>query len=248
MRQYRLTTPEQVCFSYQLAGLFTRATAYLIDVGIGALVLVGALFVVGSLPPIFGVILWLFAVFFVLIGYFMFFEAIWQGQTPGKRMMHIRVMDAGGGRLSLANIVIRNLVRMLDALPLLMFFGGITALFSSECRRLGDMAADTIVVRDRKAQLPRSVVRRQARHNSFMQDSALRNRIIARIGPRQRDLIMDLTLRRNQLDAPVRERMFSEVAGYCRRQLGLTDANRYLSDEQTVINVALILQDGWKGA
>ena len=248
MRQYRLTTPEHVCFSYQLAGLFTRATAYLVDAGICVLILLGVVFLAGAIPAVLWIIIWLFTLFFVVTGYFIFFETIWQGQTPGKRMMHIRVMDAGGGRLSLANIVIRNLVRMLDVLPLLMLFGGATALLNAECRRLGDMAANTIVVRDRKAQLPRSVVRRQARHNSFMQDSALRNRIISRIGPRQRDLIMDLTLRRNQLDAPVRERMFSDVADYCRRQLGLTDTSRYLSDEQTVINVALILQDGWKGA
>ncbi len=247
MLRYRLTTPEQVCFSYQLAGLFTRALAYLLDTAIMFAGIVGAAFLM-LIPGVFGIALFLLMIFVILLGYFIFFEAVWSGQTPGKRAMRIRVMDAGGGRLSLTNIAIRNLLRAIDGLPMLMFLGGVTALIDPHHRRLGDMAANTIVVRDRKTGLPQSVVRREVRHNSFLIDAALRSRILSSIGPEERDLIMDLTLRRDQLDTPARERMFSDVAAYCRDRLGINDAADYLSDEQAVINIALILQDGWKGA
>ena len=248
MLRYRVTTPEQVCFSYQLAGLFTRAIAFLIDTAVMAAIIIGAVFLGAHAPGIFGIVFILLIVFATFLGYFILFEALWSGQTPGKRAMNIRVMDASGGRLSMANVAIRNLIRMVDMLPVLMFLGGVVAFLDPHHRRLGDMAANTIVVRDRKTGLPKAVVRREARHNSFRTDPALRGRIIARIGRAERDLIIDLTLRRDQLDTPVRERMFADMAAHCRQVLGLEDKNDYLSDEQTVINIALILQDGWKGA
>lgn len=248
MLRYRVTTPEQVCFSYQLAGLFTRAIAYLIDtVAMVALIFIAAFFC-AAVPGVFGTVLLLLIIFATFLGYFILFEALWSGQTPGKRAMHIRVMNASGGRLAITNVVIRNLIRAVDMLPVLMFLGGVTAFFDTYHRRLGDMAANTIVVRDRKSGLPKAVVRREARHNSFRTDPALRSRIITRIGRAERDLIIDLTLRRDQLDTPVRERMFADLAAHCRRLLALEDKNDYLSDEQTIINIALILQDGWKGA
>ena len=248
MLRYRLTTPEQVCFSYQLAGLFTRSIAYLIDTVVMVAFIVGAVLVCATVPGVFGVVLLLLIIFATFLGYFILFEALWSGQTPGKRAMNIRVMDASGGRLSIANVALRNLIRVVDMLPVLMFLGGVVAFIDPSHRRLGDMAANTLVIRDQKIGLPKSVVRREARHNSFRTDPALRSRIVARIGRAERDLIIDLTLRRDQLDTPVRERMFADMAAHCRRILGLDDKNEYLSDEQTVINIALILQDGWKGA
>ena len=234
--------------SYQLAGLFTRAMAYLIDAMIMAAFMLVVILIGLLAPSVFGIVIILLAVFATMLGYFIFFESLWSGQTPGKRAMKIRTMDASGGRLSMANVAIRNLIRMVDMLPMLMFLGGVVAFMDPHHRRLGDMAANTIVVRDRKTGLPKSVVRREARHNSFRADPALRSRIIARIGRAERDLIIDLTLRRDQLDTPVRERMFADLAAHCRRLLALEDKNDYLSDEQTIINIALILQDGWKGA
>ncbi len=248
MLRYRLTTPEQVCFSYQLAGLFTRAIAYLIDAAIMVAFIIGAAMICMAVPGVFGIVLLLLVIFAIFLGYFIFFEALWSGQTPGKRAMNIRVMDAGGGRLSIVNVAIRNLIRMVDMLPTLMFLGGVVAFFDSHHRRLGDMAANTIVVRDHKIGLPKSVMRREARHNSLRADPALRARILARIGREERDVIMDLTLRRDQLETPARERMFADLAAHCRKRLGLEDKIAYLSDEQTVLNIALILQDGWQGA
>ena len=248
MLRYRLTTPEQVCFSYQLAGLFTRAIAYLIDAAIMVAFIIGSVLVCAAAPGVFGIVLILLIIFATFLGYFILFETLWSGQTPGKRAMNIRVMDASGGKLSMANVAIRNLIRMVDMLPMLMFLGGVVAFMDPHHRRLGDMAANTIVVRDRKTGLPKSVVRREARHNSFRADPALRSRIIARIGRAERDLIIDLTLRRDQLDTPVRERMFADMAAHCRKVLGMDDGSDFLSDEQTVLNIALILQDGWKGA
>ncbi len=247
MPRYLLTTPEQVTLSYQLAGLFTRAIAYLIDAMIMAAFMLAVILVALLAPSVLSIVIILLAVFATMLGYFIFFESLWSGQTPGKRAMKIRTIDASGGRLTTSAVAIRNLVRMVDMLPILMFLGGVVALMDPYHRRLGDMAANTIVVRYRQTSLPKSVVRREARHNSFRSDRVLCSRIIARIGREERDLIMDLTLRRDQLQPSTRERMFADMAAHCRSRLGLDESHYNLSDEQTVLNIALILQDGWKG-
>ncbi len=257
MLRYRLTTPEQVVLSYQLAGLVARAIAWAIDmvvmftlmilVGWILIMLLGLLALVAVSPWFMAGILFI-AEFLIFVGYFVFCERFMAGRSPGKKIMGLRVASASGGRLAFVDILIRNLLRPIDFLPSFMFLGGATAFIDPCHRRLGDFAANTIVISDRRVTLPKAVTRQQWRHNSFQADPAMRSRIINRLDRLDRDLVMDLSMRRDSLDVGTRESLFADTAAYLRTRLGLGELAgnlEHLSSEQMVLNVALVLQDGW---
>lgn len=96
--------------------------------------------------------------FLVFFGYFILFEAFWNGQTPGKKMLGIRVVRDGGYPLDLGGSFIRNLIRIGEVALAFYTVSAIASLLSSENKRLGDMAAGTIVVRDSRAQSLAAIV------------------------------------------------------------------------------------------
>jgi uncharacterized RDD family membrane protein YckC len=159
---FQVLTPERVSLQNDIAGIGSRGAAVLIDtliqVGIGSVVLLafsgGALSAVslvgrggGLAGPIVlaGTAL---AVFAIGIGYFIVFEIIWSGQTPGKRMLGIRTMRENGYPLRPVDSTIRNVLRVVDGLPVGYAVGVLVMLFNARAKRLGDFAASTIVVRE----------------------------------------------------------------------------------------------------
>jgi hypothetical protein len=110
-------------------------------------------------------------------------------------------------------------------------------------RRLGDLGADTIIIRDTRRSLPQALAGEKTRVNTFQTNAALRNRILTRITREERDLIMDLALRRDQIEPAIREQLFSQAATHFRARFALPEDLDYLSDEQTVLNLALVIQD-----
>jgi uncharacterized RDD family membrane protein YckC len=161
---YSVLTPERVSLEYGIAGVGSRAGAAILDTVIQAIALT-VLFVAGfaavvalaatrALPPdpevygAFGIAFVALVTFMVTSGYFMIFEIVWNGQTPGKRMMGLRVIRESGYPLRPVDSVIRNLVRIVDWLPIVYGFGVLTMLFNKRSKRLGDFAAGTIVVRE----------------------------------------------------------------------------------------------------
>lgn len=169
---YTLATPEQVDLAYDVAGLGSRFLALLIDSLIQFTALV-ALAIVGSMAV--GLSLALLArgwmgdsraigmvalaivivtIFLVLWGYFVFFEMAWNGQTPGKRALGLRVLTSGGQPITLAQALIRNLIRIVDLLPMSYLIGALAILVSPRCQRLGDLAAGTLVVKVRREAPP----------------------------------------------------------------------------------------------
>jgi uncharacterized RDD family membrane protein YckC len=162
-RTLSVKTPESIAFSYDLAGLGSRFLALAIDMAIQIAILVAifyAIFLIGThAPPAHkhvhdsaaesAAIAFIVAIIFlVFFAYFIIFEAFWNGQTPGKRLMHLRVVRDGGYPLDFAGSAIRNLVRVGEVA--LGFYGisAIASIFSPENKRLGDLAAGTVVVRD----------------------------------------------------------------------------------------------------
>jgi uncharacterized RDD family membrane protein YckC len=170
---YDLRTPEQIDLQYDLAGIGSRFMAMAVDVLIqGALIAaLGAVFGLGAVLMSFslrdaigrnstiiavvGVALLVLLVFAIGWGYFIFFELIWNGQTPGKRAVGIRVLTVRGEPVTLVHSLVRNLLRLIDALPSAYMVGVISILVTPRSQRLGDLAAGTIVVRERSAELPR---------------------------------------------------------------------------------------------
>jgi uncharacterized RDD family membrane protein YckC len=154
----KFSTPESVELEFTLAGIGSRAWALIIDYHILALSLALFIFVwltISSLLIDFGLDtfgssfgLWMTAIgflilFFIYTGYFVFFETIWQGQTPGKRIAKIRVICDDGKPVGLQQASLRALLRPIDET---LFIGAFLIMLSNSEKRLGDLVAGTIVI------------------------------------------------------------------------------------------------------
>jgi uncharacterized RDD family membrane protein YckC len=161
----KIDTPENVTFDYPVAGIGSRFLAALIDtaiIGVLQFIVFATLLWIVSIADIssesagdgafiywvYGVIVLLSFVFYW--GYYIFFEILWNGQTPGKRTVGLRVLRVDGTPVSASEVVIRNLVRTIDLLPVAYGVGVVTMFISHNSRRLGDLAAGTIVVLEKK--------------------------------------------------------------------------------------------------
>ncbi len=165
--QLSIATPELVAIEFPLAGIGSRFVAVLLDYllqGFVAIVLVLVIILVLSgtgvertLDKVTGkwAIAFLIAIpFLYQWGYFTLFEAFWRGQTPGKRMMRIRVIQQTGRPISLMESMGRNLLRMVDMLPTAYIIGVICMFVTLRQQRLGDLVAGTLVVHERELETP----------------------------------------------------------------------------------------------
>ncbi|HZT96988.1 MAG TPA: RDD family protein [Chloroflexota bacterium] len=160
IEEYRVETPEAVALSYELAGIGTRFVAALIDlvviVGMAellSLATVGLIFLAGILGSFFldaAIIFTLTSYFLLFWGYYIAFETFWSGQTPGKRSIGVRVIKVDGRQIRFVDALVRNLVRIVDFLPSLYGLGLLVMFIGRQPRRLGDYAAGTVVVKERK--------------------------------------------------------------------------------------------------
>ena len=161
-------TPESIAFSYELAGLGSRFLAIVIDllVQIAVVLLLGWGMLLASshlvadktqhTPELerfaanLAVGFMIFVVFAIFFGYFIVFEALWNGQTPGKKALGIRVVRDGGYPIDWGASLVRNLIRVGEMIVGGYAIAALCALASHENKRIGDLAAGTIVVRDAK--------------------------------------------------------------------------------------------------
>lgn len=163
--QLTISTPEQVAFHYEVAGIGSRFVAALWDhiiIGLAqALVIISMLFLLAAVgistalggsedtgPAYFVLALLVIVYFLIFWGYFVLFEIVWNGQTPGKRAGRLRVIRSDGQPVGAGEVMVRNLVRLVDILPGLYGIGLVVMFIDPQARRLGDMAASTIVVRE----------------------------------------------------------------------------------------------------
>ena len=138
-------TPEGIDLHLRVAGPVVRALAWLIDAAIRAVIYV-ALSVVLSILGEFGKGVLLVCIFLLEWFYPVLFEVLKNGATPGKKSMGIRVVNDNGTPVSWSNSITRNLLRAADFAPVLYGFGLLSMLMNSDFKRLGDMAAGTIVI------------------------------------------------------------------------------------------------------
>jgi uncharacterized RDD family membrane protein YckC len=156
LRQHlEVETPEHVTLDYEIAGLGSRAAAALLDFLIlGGLALAGTLLLVllaraGLSPGRLGGAVIVMVGFGAWYGYFTFFEGLRNGQTPGKRALGLRVVSDTGHAVSLSAAAVRNLLRLADFLPPPYLTGAILVALHPRAKRIGDLVAGTVVVRDR---------------------------------------------------------------------------------------------------
>ena len=237
--------PEGVVFSLALAGPATRFLAWLVDL----LFIYGVFTTVNMVIKIFAAItpdtaLAMTAVltFAVPILYGIGFEGYWRGQTPGKRLLRLRVMDAGGLRLDLRQVIVRNLLRAVDILPLFYLVGGAACLASSRAQRLGDLAADTVVVRAEKPAAPDLAQIASGKYNTLRDHPVLAARLRQKVSPTEAGLALGALLRRGTLEPDARVQLFGRLAGRFRVAGPLPpELSEDLTDEQLVRNVVDVL-------
>ncbi len=150
-----IDTPENVAFGYEVVGIGSRFIAGIVDSAIiGAILTAVALIIVLTASPFDGdngtliSAIGLFLFFVILWGYYIFFEMSWNGRSPGKRMAGLRVIKRDGTPITLSESIIRNLLRTIDSLPAFYGVGIVSMFIDGQSRRLGDIMAGTLVVRD----------------------------------------------------------------------------------------------------
>jgi uncharacterized RDD family membrane protein YckC len=227
----RIETPEHVVFDYELAGLVSRMVAGLIDLFFLAFILL-ALFVVvlagmggpQELAP-WGLALGAVAAFVVLWGYPIAFELFWRGQTPGKRLLGMRVIQEGGYSLTPQVVIVRNLVRVVDFLPGGYFLGIFVMMVNRRYKRVGDFVAGTIVIRDRSgAALPPPIRAAETVPAAMAERVAeLRRLGVHQLAGAEIQLLRDFMARRGSLNADARVRLADRLAAHVCRRLGLPE-------------------------
>ena len=148
----RIATPEGVDVELTLAGIGSRFIAASLDLLIQGSILLAAAFalgVIGDGGGGAGVAIYSIVFFLVFFGYDVLFEVRSRGRTPGKRWTGLRVVRSGGQPITFVPSCVRNVMRLVDILPALYAIGMLSIFVTSRNQRLGDLAADTLVVRDR---------------------------------------------------------------------------------------------------
>ena len=238
MSEVVITTPEHVPIRLEPAGAGSRFLATLIDVLLVSAIAgtVGTILVM-ALPSI-GMAVAITFNFVLTWGWHVFFETKKQGRTPGKRALTLRVIDARGLPVSLYQSLVRNITRVLDFAPAFYGIGAISTLLSPSRRRLGDIIADTLVIRDAQTLAYKGQLASDRRHNSLRTPRVLRL-IRNRISLEEREFLLTLCLRADRMSAAARYDLMQEVADEYRRKLGVEEES--LSGENFVRDLTAVL-------
>lgn len=241
----QLKTPEGIVFSLPLAGPVSRFLAWSVDQACilsAADLLREVMRGVGILMPGLASAAFVIAYFVISIGYAIAFEWFWRGQTLGKRALGLRVMDEQALRLEFSQIVVRNLLRFVDALPALYLVGGTACAFSRKFQRLGDLAGNTIVVRNAEAAQPNLEQILGGKFNSLLEHRHLAARLRQRVSPAMAGIALESLLRRDEFQPVARLQLFADLAQHFRELVEFPpESVEQLSDEQLVRNVVEIL-------
>jgi len=213
--------------------------------GIDTLILMVAYSVLASLANIISILLrdWGAALlglayFLMSVGYRILAEWFFRGQTVGKAVLGLRVMDSQGLRLHFSQVVIRNLLRVADSLPSFYLLGGLFCALGPKAQRLGDIVGNTLVIRNPRQAAPDLSVLETDKYNSFRGQSHLQSRLRARTTPDQASLALRALLGREEMDPQARLVLFAELREFFQGIVAFPpEATDGLSDEQYIRNV-----------
>ena len=241
----QIRTPEGIVFSHQLAGPIVRFVAWAVDlmcISVAVTLLSSLMMLVHLVSTGFGAALSAIGYFVISIGYGIACEWAWRGQTVGKRLMRLRVVDAEGMRLQFNQIVMRNLLRFVDSLPATYLVGGLVCWFNSKCQRLGDIAANTVVIRIPRVLEPDLDQLLAGKFNSLRQYPHLAARLRQNVSPAEAAVALQSLLRRDELEPVARVELFADLAEHFRTKATFPpEATDGIADEQYVRNVVDVL-------
>lgn len=179
--------------------------------------------------------------FFLTFAYHLYYESRGGGRTPGKRALRLRVVDARGLPVTLQQSMVRNVFRALDFAPLLYGVGATAALFDRHHRRLGDIVADTLVIQEETPLgLPADLA--QVRHFNSLRTPRTLHLIRHRVGLEEREFLLALCTRAEQLEPAVRYDLMEGAAAHYREKLSIDDP--HLSGENLIRDLTSIVFSG----
>jgi uncharacterized RDD family membrane protein YckC len=226
-----IETPEQTMLEFPLAGIGSRFLAIALDtlLQVAAVCVVGIVLIALAIPfslffrssGLWVIAILVFLVFAIDVGYFALFESLWNGQTPGKRWTHLRVIKDSGRPISAYDAILRNLLRIVDWLPTLYAAGIVTMIVSRENRRIGDYAAGTVVIHEKPFEIVSSIWNVRA-----APAQALPLGSSAQLTPEELQLVETFLERRDSLHLEVRRAMARQIADRIGGRIGVLPAIR----------------------
>ena len=223
-------TPERVELNFPISSLGSRFVAALVDIIIIILINIIITFIFipvsGSLSSdndyLYSLIIGfeLLLRFVLSFGYYIYFEYIWNGQTPGKRILNIRVMRYSGLPMNFSSSAIRNLMRIVDFVLFASAIGFLILFLSKLSQRPGDFAAGTIVVHDRNITLDDLDLYLKSSQNESKNNAPLDGRF-DKLSDEDARLIEMFINRRSQMDVSQRREMAEKIANGIRGKLNL---------------------------
>jgi uncharacterized RDD family membrane protein YckC len=232
-----IETPEQIALEFPLAGAGSRFLALAIDsfVQIAILLILGLVGLIAlwfrsrgyqSLGTWVAAALILLG-FLLYYGYFAAFEALWGGQTPGKRVVGLRVISVTGQPITTFDALLRNLLRIVDQMPGIYAVGVLSIFFTARNQRLGDLVAGTVVVQEQG--LPQT---------DLSSTQVLTTRLgAARLSIEEIEVIQTFLTRRGDLPDDLRLRTAGRIADRIRNRLELPMGS-HRDDEALIESVA----------
>jgi len=245
LQTQQIVTPEGVSFSLILATPLTRFMAWVVDfAAVAALSMFISTFVatVQIFSKDLSNALGIFLYFVLSVGYGIWFEWNWRGQTIGKRLLRLRVVDEHGLPLQINQVIIRNLLRCVDMLPGFYLVGGVACLLGRRSQRLGDYAANTLVIRTPPTPNIDFSQILSGQFNSFLLYPHLGARLRKNCDPIAARIALQALLRRNELTPEARIELFQTLSSYFQSEVEFPDeVTSGLTPEQYVRNIVDIM-------
>ncbi len=227
----RVRTPESVELEFILAGIGNRLFALVVDYLIWGAALIGVLILWAivsiqlqtSFSNVQNLELWLTAISFLIVfavytGYFVVFETVWQGQTPGKRFVKIRVIRDDAQPVGLSQALLRSLLRPIDDS---FFIGMFLIILSKREKRLGDWVAGTIVVQEERPIVTSSFP--VSPDAQSLADNLLKTANVKALLPDDFAVIREYLQRRSLMDDRAKSELNLQLARQARELIGLQD-------------------------
>lgn len=234
-----IDTPEQIALEFPLAGAGSRFLALAIDtlLQLGAFLVLALVILSAASLRIVGresFATWLAAVvvllgFLLYYGYFAAFESIWGGQTPGKRVVGLRVITVSGQPITTFDALLRNLLRIVDQMPGIYAVGLLSVFFTARNQRLGDLVAGTVVVHEQAVERVRPPAVDRPSPGVLG---------AARLNAEEFEVIETFLARRHDLSAHMRERTARQLAERIRTRLEIA-LGSHANDEALIEAIAL---------
>ncbi len=251
---FGIHTPEQVRFQYILAGLGTRATAFLLDTAIRALFVLCIVIAfllpaswspkivpsdfLGGLSRAWLMALGVIAYGLVDLGYFLIFEALWSGQTPGKRQQKLRVIRTNGQPVGWLESSIRNIIRAVDIFLGFYPVGLIVMFLSKNNQRCGDYAAGTVVIVEGRRPVPIGSPRLRSAGRGSSMEIELH---IGRLTGAQYQVLKSFLERKESLDLSHRRQLARTLVGHLSEQWKMSPSST-LSDEDFLEEIVMLYE------